>query len=76
MKVYPYRCGEYCSILEAVDRRDAADWLRSCVGEAVFCEIDVEQRDLYGMYGAGLKERVQDFLRTHENFTTDREDHE
>jgi hypothetical protein len=70
-KVYPYRKpdGRY-SILEATDRADARQYLKSCYGRGVrFCEAGAE--NLYrGFDSWEMKRIAEPLLAKHRNFVT------
>jgi hypothetical protein len=72
MVVFPYRQKDgYCSILEAVDRADARQWLKDCSGDGVrFCEVNIDHCELKEMYGPDIDKHVEGFLERHRNFVT------
>ena len=73
MIVYPYRQKNgYRSILEAVDRDDARQWLKSCSGRGVrFCEVKMEVPELHETQMAqDSDDRIDRLLSEHRNFVT------
>jgi hypothetical protein len=73
MVVYPYRQPNgYRSILEAVDRDDARQWLKGCAGHGVrFCEVDMDIATLHETQLAQDSDtRIENLLATHRIFVT------
>ena len=73
MKAYPYRQKNgYRSILEAVDRNDARQYLKACSGRGVrFCEIEIDLIKLQEIWFSPDKDQIVDLLlANHRNFVT------
>lgn len=73
MNVYPYRQKNgRRSILEAVDRSDARQWLKSCSGRGVlFCEVEMDVPELHKtQFAQDSDDRIDKLLSEHRNFVT------
>lgn len=73
MVKYPYRrLDGYRSILEAIDRNNAREWLKSCFGRGVrFCEVDMGYTPVTNiLFAKDRNEQIDRLLSEHRNFVT------
>lgn len=73
MVKYPYRrLDGYRSILGAIDRNNAREWLKSCLGRGVrFCEVDMDDTAVSDiLFAEDRNARIDSLLAKRRNFVT------